>query len=40
MAKKQLKGKDPAEKLMWNTPEGISIKPLYSEDDILGSVLI
>ncbi|XP_050642119.1 methylmalonyl-CoA mutase, mitochondrial [Macaca thibetana thibetana] len=32
LAKKQLKGKNP-EDLIWHTPEGISIKPLYSERD-------
>jgi methylmalonyl-CoA mutase len=32
-AKKQLKGKDPA-KLVWNTPEGIAIKPLYTSADL------
>jgi len=32
-AKKQLKGKDPAE-LAWKTPEGITIKPLYTSADL------
>ncbi|XP_006931854.2 methylmalonyl-CoA mutase, mitochondrial isoform X2 [Felis catus] len=32
LAKKQLKGKNP-EDLIWHTPEGISIKPLYSSRD-------
>ncbi|EMP34023.1 Methylmalonyl-CoA mutase, partial [Chelonia mydas] len=32
MAKKQLKGKNP-EELIWHTPEGIAIKPLYSRRD-------
>uniref|UniRef100_A0A8D0WPZ4 Methylmalonyl-CoA mutase, mitochondrial n=2 Tax=Sus scrofa TaxID=9823 RepID=A0A8D0WPZ4_PIG len=32
LAKKQLKGKNP-EELIWHTPEGISIKPLYSSRD-------
>ncbi|KAG8511955.1 Methylmalonyl-CoA mutase, mitochondrial [Galemys pyrenaicus] len=32
LAKKQLKGKNP-EDLIWHTPEGISIKPLYSNRD-------
>lgn len=32
LAKKQLKGKNP-EDLIWRTPEGISIKPLYSSRD-------
>lgn len=34
LAKKQLKGADPAEKLTWHTPEGINIKPLYTKRDI------
>nr|CAA36204.1 unnamed protein product [Mus musculus] len=34
LAKKQLKGKNP-EDLIWHTPEGISIKPLYSRADTL-----
>ncbi|XP_073191853.1 methylmalonyl-CoA mutase, mitochondrial isoform X2 [Lepidochelys kempii] len=32
MAKKQLKGKNP-EELIWHTPEGVAIKPLYSRRD-------
>ncbi|PIO69487.1 B12 binding domain protein [Teladorsagia circumcincta] len=32
MAKKAMKGKEP-EKLIWHTPEGIDIKPLYLKDD-------
>lgn len=32
MAKKAMKGKDPAT-LIWNTPEGIPIKPLYLKED-------
>ncbi|XP_028652238.1 methylmalonyl-CoA mutase, mitochondrial [Erpetoichthys calabaricus] len=32
LAKKQLKGKNP-EELIWHTPEGISIKPVYSQED-------
>ncbi|XP_023656350.1 methylmalonyl-CoA mutase, mitochondrial [Paramormyrops kingsleyae] len=35
LAKKQLKGKDP-EELMWHTPEGISIKPVYTRADSSG----
>uniref|UniRef100_A0A670XSN7 Methylmalonyl-CoA mutase, mitochondrial n=1 Tax=Pseudonaja textilis TaxID=8673 RepID=A0A670XSN7_PSETE len=35
MAKKQLKGKSP-EELIWHTPEGIAIKPLYSTSDTAG----
>jgi len=33
LAKKQLKGKDPA-KLSWQTAEGLTIKPLYTSTDI------
>ncbi|CAI8032598.1 Methylmalonyl-CoA mutase, mitochondrial, partial [Geodia barretti] len=33
MAKKQLKGADPAKRLTWRTPEGINVKPLYTTDD-------
>ena len=33
LAKKQLKGVDPSEKLTWKTPEGIWIKPLYCKHD-------
>ena len=36
LAKKQLKGKDPAQTLMWHTTEGIEIKPLYTVDDVAG----
>lgn len=32
LAKKQLKGKNP-EDLIWKTPEGISIKPVYTQTD-------
>ena len=32
LAKKQLKGKNP-EDLIWRTPEGISIKPVYTKAD-------
>ncbi|MCJ8743719.1 hypothetical protein PDJAM_G00097410 [Pangasius djambal] len=32
LAKKQLKGKNP-EDLIWRTPEGISIKPVYTQAD-------
>uniref|UniRef100_A0A183F7J6 Methylmalonyl-CoA mutase n=1 Tax=Heligmosomoides polygyrus TaxID=6339 RepID=A0A183F7J6_HELPZ len=32
MAKKAMKGKDP-ERLIWHTPEGIPIKPLYLRED-------
>lgn len=33
LATKQLKGKDPKEKLTWHSPEGIKIKPFYSKAD-------
>jgi hypothetical protein len=33
-ATKELKGKDPTQHLLWNTPEGIPIKPLYTKDDL------
>jgi len=35
MAKKQMKGKDPST-LIWNTAEGIAVKPLYTKKDIEG----
>ncbi|KAG2182287.1 hypothetical protein INT43_007214 [Umbelopsis isabellina] len=34
MAQKELKGKDPEEKLMWHTPEGLDIKPVFTKRDI------
>ncbi|KAG2516805.1 hypothetical protein BBO99_00006532 [Phytophthora kernoviae] len=34
MATKELKGKDPTTHLLWNTPEGIPIKPLYTKGDV------
>lgn len=34
MATKELKGKDPTEALLWKTPEGIPIKPLYTAQDL------
>lgn len=34
MATKELKGKDPTEALLWKTPEGIPIKPLYTKEDL------
>lgn len=37
LAKKQLKGKNP-EDLIWRTPEGINIKPVYTKADSSGSV--
>ena len=33
LARKQLKGKDPT-KLSWNTAEGITVKPLYTAEDV------
>ncbi|GLD96307.1 hypothetical protein PINS_up004990 [Pythium insidiosum] len=33
-ATKELKGKDPTEHLVWHTPEGIPIKPLYTKKDL------
>lgn len=33
MARKQLRGADPAERLTWSTAEGIDIKPLYTRED-------
>ena len=33
LAKKQLKGKDPAETLTWHTLEGLKVKPVYTEKD-------
>lgn len=35
LAEKELKGK-PVETLNWNSPEGISIKPLYTREDLEG----
>ena len=33
MAEKEMKGK-PADSLLWKTPEGITIKPLYTKEDM------
>ncbi|MBA92115.1 MAG: methylmalonyl-CoA mutase, partial [Phyllobacteriaceae bacterium] len=33
LATKDLKGKDPSS-LNWETPEGITVKPLYTADDL------
>jgi len=33
LAEKELKGKKTAEQLIWRTPEGIDIKPIYTEAD-------
>ncbi|SET87232.1 methylmalonyl-CoA mutase [Oceanicella actignis] len=35
LARKELKGRDPDE-LIWRTPEGIDVKPLYTEEDLEG----
>jgi methylmalonyl-CoA mutase len=35
MATKQMKGKSP-DTLNWKSPEGITVKPLYCEDDVKG----
>ena len=35
LARKELKGRDPAE-LTWQTLEGIPVKPLYTEEDVAG----
>jgi methylmalonyl-CoA mutase len=37
LAAKELKGEDP-ERLVWNTLEGISVKPLYTAADVAGLV--
>nr|BAH03574.1 methylmalonyl-CoA mutase [Euglena gracilis] len=34
MANKELKGKGTVDKLLWNTPEGITVKPIYTAEDI------
>jgi methylmalonyl-CoA mutase len=34
LARKQLRGKDPAETLTWSTPEGLDVKPLYTIEDL------
>lgn len=36
LAKKQLKGKNP-EDLIWHTPEGINVKPVYTKADTADS---
>ncbi|HYI83024.1 MAG TPA: methylmalonyl-CoA mutase family protein, partial [Acetobacteraceae bacterium] len=35
LARRELKGREP-EALTWATPEGIAVKPLYTEDDLAG----
>ena len=35
LAAKELKGKDP-DSLVWQTPEGIPVKPLYTDADLEG----
>jgi methylmalonyl-CoA mutase len=34
LAKKQLKGKNPEEELLWYTSEDITLKPIYTKKDI------
>ena len=36
LARKQLKGKDPAETLTWKTLEGLKVKPVYTAQDSEG----
>jgi methylmalonyl-CoA mutase len=36
LAAKELKGADP-DTLVWQTPEGIAVKPLYTKDDVGGA---
>ncbi|MBO6637212.1 MAG: methylmalonyl-CoA mutase [Roseitalea sp.] len=36
LAERELKGKDPAD-LVWQTPEDIAVKPLYTEADLAGA---
>jgi len=36
LATKEMKGKDP-NTLVWNTPEGVAVKPLYTEEDVAKS---
>ena len=33
LAKQQMKGKDPEDKLMWHT-QGLAIKPIYTKADV------
>ena len=35
LAKKERKGRS-IEELIWDTPEGIAVKPLYTADDLKG----
>jgi methylmalonyl-CoA mutase len=35
LARKERKGADPGE-LVWHTPEGLALKPLYTRDDVAG----
>eukprot|EP00741_Cyanophora_paradoxa_P011318 tig00020554_g10932.t1 len=37
LATKEVDGKDPAELLIWKTPEGIDVKPLYTKADLQGT---
>lgn len=34
LAKKQLKGKNPEDELMWYTSEDITLKPIYTKKDV------
>lgn len=36
LAKKQLKGKDPEQELLWYTSEDITLKPIYTKKDVEG----
>ncbi len=36
LATKERKGKDPAD-LVWHTPEGLDVKPLYTAADVARS---
>ncbi|XP_046655218.1 methylmalonyl-CoA mutase, mitochondrial-like [Daphnia pulicaria] len=36
LAKKQLKGKNPEEELLWYTSEDITLKPIYTKKDVEG----
>ena len=36
LARKQLKGKDPEQELLWYTNEDVTLKPLYTAKDTEG----
>jgi methylmalonyl-CoA mutase len=40
LAKKQLKGKNPEEELLWYTSEDITLKPIYTKKDAEGYIVI